>query len=157
MWPITKPFPWRQREGKKQKTGGRRERESKSLPCLQPFVHRHLRPMTGPREGKKEIHWKKRKNHEYSKRIIDWESQRRLYCMLSRPVPVAHPVPTMAGWIIKKHHPASPSQKCRISFSSNYLANLFSQRSAPLHYTLTRLLIRFCSDGSYLFWAFPFG
>ena len=56
MWPITKPFPLGLREGKKQKTGGRRERESKSLPCPQPFVHRPLRPVTGPREGKNEIH-----------------------------------------------------------------------------------------------------
>ena len=39
------------REWSKKKTGGRRERERIALPCPQPFVHRHLKPVTGPREG----------------------------------------------------------------------------------------------------------
>ena len=33
------------------KTGGRREGTPISLPCLQPFVHRPLRPVTGVWEG----------------------------------------------------------------------------------------------------------
>lgn len=44
--PIAK---WR--EGSKIKTGGRREGEPSTLPCPQPFVYRHLKPVTGPREG----------------------------------------------------------------------------------------------------------
>lgn len=44
--PIAK---WR--EGSKIKTGGRREGEPSTLPCPQPFVYRHLKSVTGPREG----------------------------------------------------------------------------------------------------------
>ena len=39
-------------EGANWKTGGWREGQSLSLPCLKPFVHRHLRGVTGGREGK---------------------------------------------------------------------------------------------------------
>lgn len=50
--PIAK---WR--EGSKIKTGGRREGEPSTLPCPQPFVYRHLKPVTGPREGYFRIRW----------------------------------------------------------------------------------------------------
>ena len=47
---------WGSAQNQKREGDGRGKRMS--LPCLQPFVHRPLRPITGPREGKNEIHFK---------------------------------------------------------------------------------------------------